>query len=204
MKSATRRYEMRGRADSTRATRERIIAASLEVGRDRWYDEITLREIAAAAGVALQTVINHFGTKEGVLAATIETRAGQELFMGSRSKADSDDIEGAVDLLVEDYERIGDMVIRNLALEGRVPSITPALEVGRQEHRDWVRRVFPAALDALRGRAFRRRLDLLVCATDVYTWKLLRRDRGLSRPQTAGAIGELVRRLHPCSEEGAQ
>jgi hypothetical protein len=35
-----------------------------------------------------------------------------------------------------------------------------------------------------------------VAATDVYTWKLLRRDKGLSRDQTITAIRELVEALH--------
>ena len=35
-------------------------------------------------------------------------------------------------------------------------------------------------------------LDLLVVATDVYTWKLLRRDRGLSRDRTEQRMRALV------------
>ena len=36
-------------------------------------------------------------------------------------------------------------------------------------------------------------VDLLVVATDVYAWKLLRRDRGLSRQDTENRISSLVR-----------
>ncbi len=44
-------------------------------------------------------------------------------------------------------------------------------------HRDWVETIF-----ALRSSPGGEDLvDLLVVATDVYTWKLLRRDRGLLR-----------------------
>ena len=53
---------------------------------------------------------------------------------------------------------------------------------GRRMHRDVGRdrlRAVPAAAEP-RGRS----LDLLVVATDVYTWKLLRRDRGLDRTTT--------------------
>jgi hypothetical protein len=32
----------------------------------------------------------------------------------------------------------------------------------------------------------------LVVATDVYTWKLLRRDQGLSRRKTAAAIRRII------------
>ena len=54
-------------------------------------------------------------------------------------------------------------------------------------HRAWVAEVFgPMVSDdeAL--------LDLLVVATDVYTWKLLRRDRGLSRVRTEARMKALV------------
>jgi len=68
---------MRTRAASAQATRQRIIGTMLELCLHRWYDEITLRELAAESGVALQTVINHFGTKEGVIAAMLEEAANR-------------------------------------------------------------------------------------------------------------------------------
>jgi hypothetical protein len=37
-----------------------------------------------------------------------------------------------------------------------------------------------------------RSIDLLVVATDVYTWKLLRHDRGLTRSQTQERMTALV------------
>jgi predicted transcriptional regulator len=52
-------------------------------------------------------------------------------------------------------------------------------EDGRGLHRSWVEELFSDELPA--DPAERSRLvDALVVATDVYTWKLLRRDRGLS------------------------
>jgi hypothetical protein len=48
----------------------------------------------------------------------------------------------------------------------------------------------------MRGAARQRRLAQLVAVTDVYTWKLLRRDKGLSRDQTVLAVRELVEALH--------
>ena len=46
-----------------------------------------------------------------------------------------------------------------------------------------------------RGRRARRRLAQLVAVCDVYTWKLLRRDAGLSRRQTELALVELLEPL---------
>lgn len=188
-----RQYRMRDRAASTEATRQRILDATLKLMLERWYDEISLREIAAAAGVALQTVVNHFGSKDGILTATLDRPVPREL---TRAAARPGDIPGSVRLLVEGYEQAGDAAIRLLALEDRIPAVRQPLDRGRDEHRKWVREAFPAALAALSGAARRRRLDLLVCATDVYSWKLLRRDRGLSQTLTATAISEMVEALH--------
>lgn len=181
------------RAASTAATRQRIVDAALELNLEYWYDEITLKRIAAKAGVALQTVVNHFGTKEGITTAVLERQAEGRM---ARPPAPPDDIGGAISILLENYEHVGDAVIRALALEGRMPALHPFLQGGREDHRDWVERAFPAALAELKGAARQRRLDLLVCATDVYTWKLLRRDRGLSEAQTRKAMSELVEALH--------
>ena len=190
---------MRVRAASAQATRERIIGAMLALCVERWYDEVTLRDIAAQSGVSLQTVINHFSTKEGVLAAMLQDPRAQKEFGGQRSKAPPDDIRAAVELLISDYEHGGDAIIRFLALESRIPSLAPMLAFGRTGHRSWVERTLPAALNGLTGPERERRLMLLICATDVYTWKLLRRDQGLSRRETTEAIREMLEALHATS-----
>jgi AcrR family transcriptional regulator len=187
-----RSYRMGDRAVSAAETRQRIVDAAIELTLEHWYDEITLRQIAASAGVALQTVVNHFGTKEGILTAVVEQPAKANL---TRATVAPDDIESALDALMRDYETAGDAIVRSLALEGRIPALGPFLERGRKEHRRWLERAFPSVLTGLKGAARRRRLDLLVVATDVYTWKLLRRDRKQSAAQTRAAIGELVEAL---------
>jgi AcrR family transcriptional regulator len=192
--SKARPYRMEQRAAAAAETRQRIVDASIRLSLEYWYDEITLRQIAATAGVALQTVVNHFGTKEGILTASLEQPIPAEMM--TRTTATPDDVEGAVRLLVADYELAGDAICRSLSLEGRIEALRPFLDRGRKEHRQWVGTTFPSALAGLRGAAHGRRLDLLVCATDVLTWKLLRRDRGLSRLQTQRAIQELVEALH--------
>lgn len=189
-----RPYRMGKRAVTTEATHQRIIDAALELWRERWYDEITMRNIAATAGVALKTVVNHFGTKEAIFAAAMERPVEEGLM--TRGEARPDDIVGAVRLLVQDYENVGDATIRTLALEGRVLALQPILDRGREHQRDWVESTFPAALSGLHGAARKRRIDLLVCATGAYTWKILRRDHGLSQRQTAAAIRQLVEALH--------
>lgn len=185
-----RRYEMRARSQAVAETRRRIVEATNALLREGWYDEISLKEIASEAGVAPQTVVNHFGTKDAIFAAVLEQEPEPEATR--RLTATPDDIEGAIGLLVDDYEFTGDGIIRVLALEERIPALKPTLEWGRSVQRKWIEDTFPSALTGFDAAARRRRFDLLICATDVYTWKLLRRDRGLSRAKTAAAIRQLV------------
>ena len=73
--------------------------------------------------------------------------------------------------------------------------------LGRRGHQAWVETTFTAALTAREGADRARRLAQLVAVTDVYTWKLLRRDKGLSREDTIRAMRDLVIALHHDIEE---
>jgi AcrR family transcriptional regulator len=185
---------MSTRAAAAEATRERIIEAALLTFSSKWYDDVTLRGIAADAGVALQTLVNHFGTKEALFGVAVE-RFGERIET-TRATVAVDDIPGAITTLVDDYDESGDAIVRMLALEDRIAVLRPALKRGRREHEQWVERVFAAALKRLRRAERARRIAELVAATDVYTWKLLRRDKGLTRKQTILAVREMVEALH--------
>ena len=190
----TRPYRMDSRAAAAEATRERIVEAAYEQFLEQWYDEVTLRDLARRAGVALQTVVNHFGTKENVFLAVSERFSARiaELRGGARP----DDPRAAAATLVGDYEVTGDAGLRALALEERVPVVADALAAGRQNHREWVERTFPALLSGLAGARGRRCLAELLTVTDLLTWKMLRRDQGLSRAQTEEAIRELLEAVY--------
>jgi AcrR family transcriptional regulator len=182
MKTA-RTYSMDLRAAAADATRERILAAAAGLFLERWYDDVTLVAIAERAGVSGQTVINHFGGKEP-LAAAAHQRLSDEI-VSRRYMPQAGDIPALVEAVVDDYETTGDSVVRLLALEEKVPSLAPLLAKGREGHREWVETMFgtPEVL-----------AELLV-ATDVYTWKLLRRDQGLSRDETVAAMLRIVQAL---------
>jgi AcrR family transcriptional regulator len=178
-----KRYSMELRAAATEATRERIIQAAGEAFFDTWYDDVTLAAVAKAAGVSGQTVINHFGGKEGLFAA-VQTRFHEEI-VNRRYAPEPGDVAGVVDALVEDYEATGDAVIRLLALEEKVPAVQSVIALGRSGHREWVQTMFRAP----------ELVPELVVATDVYSWKLLRRDQGLSPEETAAAIRRIIEAL---------
>jgi AcrR family transcriptional regulator len=175
-----RAYDMTARRASAEATRERILTTAVDAFLTRWYDEVTLGDIAADAGVSSQTVLNHFGGKDQLFGAVAERLSEQ--ISERRLERLVPDVDTAIHALVDDYEVTGDAVIRALALEERVETLQPLLSIGRARHRDWVARVFD-------------RSDLLaelITATDVYTWKLLRRDQGLSADATRESIRRTV------------
>jgi AcrR family transcriptional regulator len=178
-----RAYSMELRAAAAEATRERILQAAAEEFLEHWYDDVTIAAVAKRAGASGQTVINHFGGKEQLAAAAYD-RIG-ETIVSTRYAPAPGDIRALVEALAEDYETTGDAVVRALALEEKVPSLQPLLARGRASHREWVETMFGAPELA----------PELVVATDVYTWKLLRRDQGLSRDETVASILKIVEAL---------
>ena len=72
------------------------------------------------------------------------------------------------------------------------PAIRAVTDAGRRYHRDWVTRAYGPALATLPPVARRRKLARLNAVADFATWRLLRRELGLSQEQTTTAIRELV------------
>ena len=70
--SRPRAYDMTKRSDAEGGTRRRVAEAALSLFKERDYDDVSLNEIARAAGVSHQTVLNHCESKAGVLMAAGE------------------------------------------------------------------------------------------------------------------------------------
>src|SRR5688572_11945975 len=203
-----RAYRQSARALAAEATGERILDAFAEQLRERWFDEIRLEEVARDAGVAVQTVIRRFGSKEGLLDAMHE-RLGDEI--RQRRDVKPGDAAAAVASVVEDYETVGDLVIRTLAQEDRYAAVKSMTDIGRAMHREWMASAFAPWLDKIAPEARRRATDALVVAGDIYVWKLIRRDmrrpvaeyRALMEKMCAAALGVSPKRLFPPSRNGA-
>jgi AcrR family transcriptional regulator len=183
---------MVARAEATAARRERILDSTDRLFLSLASDGFSLEDVAEGAGTTVQTVLRHFGSKELLLRAGIDRaseRIGRE-----RMQAPVGDVRGIVANVVEHYEAHGDAVMHLLG-EDRNPVLSEVVDRGRRFHRDWVVHTFAPQLQPLRGAVRRRRLAQLVAVTDVYVWKLLRRDMQLSREQTKEAIVELIERL---------
>jgi AcrR family transcriptional regulator len=180
---------MRARADAVDATRERIARAALDRFIAEPYEAVTIAGVAKDAGVSHQTVLNHFASKEGLFtAATGLFGAEVEKVRGD---AKASDAPSAVALIVRDYEANGDGNVRLAMQDQRIPAVEEAMDFARASHQTWLEEVFVDRLPS--GRAARRRALLaLHSATDVYAWKLLRRDFGLSRRETQNVMTDMV------------
>jgi AcrR family transcriptional regulator len=185
-----RPYRMRARAEAAAETGRRILEAVIELHRERYFDQISLEDIAGRAGVTVQTVIRRFGSKERLIEAAAEE--GNRQVVRQRYQAPVGDIEGALKNLVDHYEEWGDSVMRLLAQEERVPAFRSVTDAGRALHYEWVERTFAPLLAERTGTARRRLLAELIAICDVYFWKLLRRDLRLSREQTELALKETI------------
>jgi AcrR family transcriptional regulator len=198
-----RPYRQVARAHATQRTRETLLqAASEEVERDGW-ERASLESVAERAGVTKQTALRHFGSKKGLLDAVLSRTSS--LVVKERDEAPIGDIPLAVANLVRHYERYGelvtrllpyrDAVVRVLGEEHRDSFARRAVDRGHEVHEQWVLRTFEPQLSRLRGQEREQRLAQLVAVCDVYMWKILRRDIGLSIARTEAALVELLERL---------
>lgn len=185
-----RQYRMNVRARRSEATAKRIRGVALNRFLSRSYDEVTLAEIAAAAGVTVPTLIAHFGRKEDLFVAAGEDFASRVI--ESREEAPVGDHVGAVRKLIESYDAEGKLILHLLAEEDRFPAVRAATDRGRRYHRLWVERVFEPSLRHLRGAQREQLVVQLIVATDLLTWKLMRLDMKLSRRRTEAAIVQMI------------
>ncbi|MDB4972228.1 MAG: hypothetical protein JWN48_569 [Myxococcaceae bacterium] len=181
---------MTGRSEAASSTKERIARAALDLLLKHPYDEVTLAAIAAAAGVSHQTVLNHFKNKEGVVYGALDVF--REETVVARRAARPGDVAGAIRALVGEYERAGDVNIRWLEAAERVPEIATVLEQAREGHQAWIVDMFGEQLPSTPA-ARRRVIYGAYAASDVYTWKLLRRDLHLSVSETERVMADLLR-----------
>jgi AcrR family transcriptional regulator len=181
---------MSTRATAAEATGQRILQAFLDLYMTHWLEDLTLEDVAVRAGVTVQTVLRRYGSKAGLIQA-----AGESLYQqvsSQRNQAPAGDITGAVANLMDHYEAVGDLTIRTLAQEQRHEALYSFAERGRALHRAWVETAFSPLLNGLSAGERVDMLAKLVVVTDLYVWKLLRRDMGFEREQTERYVAEMV------------
>ena len=157
--------------------------------RRRLRVDIRLEDVASGAGVSVQTVLRVAGSKAELFRVAFEQILAE--MAEQLSDADPGDVDAAVRTWFEHYEQFGDVVLRSLA-EETDPAVGPILEVGRAKHRGRVEHLFGPRLAGRPALERAQAIDALVCASDVYTWKLLRRDFGRSRADAEATMRLMI------------
>lgn len=190
----TRRYRMTKRAEAVRAREAAVVEAAFDAFFSSYYDQVTLRDIGQAAGVTEETIRRRFGSKEDLLSEVIE-RLGHERLGSPRGGAAPGDYHTAVREAVDSYEKAGPQILHALSQEDRTPVLKRATDLGREAHYRVTAEAFAPWLPAADHPDHREALAPFVVALDVYTWKMLRLDMGLSRDQTESGVVRLVEGL---------
>jgi AcrR family transcriptional regulator len=94
----TRRYRSTLRAEQVQETRRRIRAAADTLFLEQGYRDVSMDDIARAAGVARQTVFSAFGSKPGVLKDVLDVRlAGDDAPLSIAERPDAQRMLAATD-----------------------------------------------------------------------------------------------------------
>lgn len=187
---------MQARAEAAEETANSILRAATIAFESTRFADVTLRRIADAAEVSVQTVIRRFGSKKGLFDAVVDRERTR--VAAQREVPDGADLHHRIEILVDHYEEDGDVVLHLLSEADRSPEIALVVAEGRRTHRTWVETHLPEVFASARGAERRQLVDAAVAATDLFTWKLLRRDVGRN---TMEVVAVMVRILEGLRKE---
>ncbi|MEA2161374.1 MAG: hypothetical protein QOD66_3754 [Solirubrobacteraceae bacterium] len=188
-----RSYTQVARAKSQERTRAALIDAAAEVFFSGRWEQVSLAEMALAAGVTKQTLLRHFGSKEGLLEQML--RYGFDLVRDQRWAAPTNDIDGAVDNLLDHYEQVGERSLVIGSGGGGSQAVAELGDSARQLHYDWVEHVFGAWLERLRANDRARCRAALIALCDVQVWWLWSHDLGMPRAEVRATLVQAIKRL---------
>ena len=189
MNRKKRRYAMAARAAKAEATKARIRVSAMELYCQRPIEDFTLEKVAGRAGVAVRTVLRAYPSKDELVYAALDEMAAGGVYLKPTPPGD---IKAGVSAFFDIYETVGDLVLQRLSDERRRPALKPSLDQGRENHRDGVKVIFAPQLEQRRGTARAELFNMLVVMTDVYVWKLLRRDMALTRPAAEAIVRKMI------------
>lgn len=189
----SRAYRQLARAVSTEETRTAILDAVDEIFLPNPGRTFSLDEVAQRAGTTVQTVLRHFGSKVGLLEEA--ARRGLTRVKSGRDEVPAGNLAAIAAYLARHYEESAPMVLRMLAVEHEAPEVAKIVQQGRDMHRAWVERVLGSELRRAKRPERRRRLAMLIAATDLLTWKLLRMEQRLSQRDYQRSVLELLEAL---------
>lgn len=181
---------MTARADQVARNEQNILDAMVALWLELPIHEITLELVAEKAGVTVRTILRKYGSKEGLIEACLDNDAVDA--NRTRQVSRPGDVPAILQALLAEYEAMGPAVIRTIAVEEQFPAAAKILEKGRLEHRAWCARVFEPYLPDPASDGYELKLSAFITATEIYLWKLLRKDMGKSYEETLQVFQMLI------------
>lgn len=178
------------RAEQMAANERNIVIALVELWMELPFHEITLDRVAERAGVTVRTILRKYGSKEGLIEACLESEEVQ--VDSGRHDPEPGEVRAILDVLCEEYEAMYPAVMRTIAAVEQFPVAEKILERGRNYHRQWCALAFSPFLASPGTEAFEAKLTAFITATEIYLWKLLRKDMGKSVEEAKEVLRLLV------------
>ena len=195
MKKTKRAYDGSKRKAQAEERKRHIVACATELLLQKRDQDFTLEAVAQMADVSVQTILRAFGSRDELLIATLEVAGPSDTERAAFGNVERDGLRGAIEGLYRVYDQIGDLVIYLLAEEHTSSRIHEAVTVGRVYHKDWVRMNFGPWLDQRQGAERAAQFHALLTATDIYIWKILRRDEALGFQTAVSAVHFTIKSL---------
>jgi AcrR family transcriptional regulator len=188
-----RPYKKVARAKAQEHTQDALIdAATDEFFAGNWL-QVSLESLSAKAGVTKQTLLRHFGSKDGLLMQALARGATQ--VRDQRWSTPTGDVAGAVANLLDHYEAWGERSIR-IGEWQRGPAMLGMLSrVARQVHYEWIEYAFAPWLQDIDEPARTRRRAALIALCDVQTWWTMSHDLELERAEVHATLTDTIERL---------
>ena len=190
---AAREYHSPRRQEQARRTRERIIAAACDRFLASGYTAATMRGIANAAGVAVQTVELVFGTKRELLKAVIDVAIagdGQPVPVLQRAWARAESTTGVTEFLTiagHAVRTVADRVAGLLAVvdeaastDHEIAALARQLDVQRATTAAWIVTGIIERAPLRTGLRHEDAVDTIWLLMDPVVFRRLTRDRGWS------------------------
>ncbi|HXC46239.1 MAG TPA: TetR/AcrR family transcriptional regulator [Solirubrobacteraceae bacterium] len=191
-RKGTREYKQVERAKARERTREALIkAASDEFFEGNWANS-SLDSLSSKAGVTRQTLLRHFGSKDGLLMQALMRGAAQ--VRGQRWSTPTTDISGAVENVLDHYEEWGQRSMHIGAWQSGPTALVLFANAARQIHYEWVEYAFAQWLEPLDEQTRTRRRAVLIVLCDVQTWWILSNDMGLARREIHAILTDQIER----------
>ena len=181
------------RLEQSEATGGRLLDAAWERFSTLPYESVRVGDVAAGAGVTVQTLHTRFGTKEGLFTAAFQRWMAEQ---GSRRvHARVGDVDDVVRVLYDNYDDQGEIGLRMIGQEDRIPIVRTYTDVGRRWQRAWVAEVLEPFLRDAPPQARGDLHEALIVALDIFTWRLLRLDMGHPTEDARRIVAGMIRSL---------